>query len=80
MDSPIIRDKPWIIFGDFNEILDMDEHSRMEDHPAVTSGMRDFQSLVNYCSFSDLASHGPFLLGAIREIMTQFGKNWIELW
>lgn len=25
-DSQIIRNKPWIIFGDFNEILDLEEH------------------------------------------------------
>lgn len=58
-DSPIIRSKPWIIFGDFNETLDMDEHSRVEDNPVITSGMRDFQEAANYCSFTDMASHGP---------------------
>ena len=59
MDSPIIRTKPWIIFGDFNEILDLEEHSLIEDHPVVSPGMRDFQEMVNYCSLTDMASHGP---------------------
>ena len=36
----------------------MEEHSRMDDHVMVTSGMRDFQGVVNYCSISDLASTG----------------------
>ena len=58
-DSPIIQSKPWIVFGDFNEILDMEEHSRGGDNPQITLGMQDFQSMVNYCGLSDLASHGP---------------------
>lgn len=58
-DSPIISSKPWIIFGDFNEILDMEEHSNVQDNPSTTAGMRDLQMTVNYCSLSDLTSHGP---------------------
>ena len=57
-DSPIIRNKPWIVFGDFNETLDMVEHSRSHVNPMVSSGMRDFQDTVNYCSITDLAYHG----------------------
>lgn len=37
----------------------MAEHSKVDDNPLVTLGMRDFQALVNYCSISDMASHGP---------------------
>jgi len=58
-DSPIIRSKPWIIFGDFNEILDMEEHSNSRENPVTTTGMRDFQMAVNHCSITDLAYHGP---------------------
>ena len=58
-DSPIINNRPWIIFGDFNEILDMEEHSRVDDHPVISAGMRDFQAVVNHCALSDMASHGP---------------------
>ncbi|KAL1194824.1 putative ribonuclease H protein [Cardamine amara subsp. amara] len=58
-DSPIIRNKPWIMLGDFNETLDMAEHSRVDTSPQITMGMRDFQALVNYCSFSDMAYQGP---------------------
>ncbi|CAA7032184.1 unnamed protein product [Microthlaspi erraticum] len=58
-DSPILRNKPWLIFGDFNEILDGEEHSSFENDPSTTTGMRDFQDLVRDCSLSDMASHGP---------------------
>jgi len=58
-DSPMFQNKPWLIFGDFNVTLDLAEHSRVDTNPLVTGGMRDFQSLVNYCSLSDMASQGP---------------------
>ncbi|CAA7056049.1 unnamed protein product [Microthlaspi erraticum] len=58
-DSPLFRNKPWLIFGVFNEILDVEEHSSFENYPNITTGMRDFQDLVQYCSLSDLVSQGP---------------------
>lgn len=58
-DSPIVRNKPWLIAGDFNETLDMEDHSSHEISPMVTQGMRDFGEIVQYCSLMDLGSHGP---------------------
>lgn len=26
-DSPLFRDNPWLIFGNFNEIIEVEEHS-----------------------------------------------------
>lgn len=57
-DSPIIRNKPWMLLGDFNVILDVEEHSRA-DSSNFSHGMQDFQDLVNYCHLSDLAAQGP---------------------
>ena len=65
-DSPIIRNKPWIIFGDFNEILNMAEHSKGDD-TRVTYGMREFQEMVNYCAFTDLSSHGSLYTWSNRQ-------------
>ncbi|XP_010501806.1 PREDICTED: uncharacterized protein LOC104779111 [Camelina sativa] len=58
-DSPLFRNKAWMIFGDFNEILKGDEHSLSDVNPTVSQGMRDVQAVVQHCSFSDLQSHGP---------------------
>lgn len=58
-ESPIFRKKPWMICGDFNEILAGEEHSNHDHSPTVTRGMRDFQSLVMHCSMQDLAYNGP---------------------
>jgi len=58
-DSPLFRNKPWIIYGDFNEILKGEEHSLYEVNPVIPTGMRDFQDLVRYCSLSDMHGHGP---------------------
>lgn len=60
-DSPMIRNKPWLVFGDFNEILDEEEHSGNEDMSLVSNGMREFQSMANYCSLIDMSYQGPKL-------------------
>lgn len=57
-DSPLFRDKPWLILGDFNEIIDMEEHSGFLDSQTPL-GMRDFQDVVRYNSLEDMASHAP---------------------
>ncbi|KAG7540795.1 Endonuclease/exonuclease/phosphatase superfamily [Arabidopsis thaliana x Arabidopsis arenosa] len=58
-DSPMFQDKPWSIIGDFNEILDGEEHSNYENSPFIPVGMRDFQEIVRHCSLVDMSSHGP---------------------
>lgn len=58
-DSPLFRNKEWIIMRDFNEILEGDEHSSYQDSGLINSGMRDFESVVQYCNFTDLGSQGP---------------------
>lgn len=58
-DLASFRGKPWILFGDFNETLDPEEHSHFDVTPMVTSGMREFQDVVQYCSLSDMRVHGP---------------------
>ncbi|KAG7556378.1 Endonuclease/exonuclease/phosphatase superfamily [Arabidopsis suecica] len=58
-DTPLFQNKPWLIMGDFNEILDGEEHSTYENSPSIPCGMRDFQETVRYCSLVDMSSHGP---------------------
>lgn len=57
-DAPMVRNKPWMICGDFNEILKGDEQSNLFNSPSHP-GMSDFQNLVKYCSILDLGYHGP---------------------
>lgn len=40
-DSPLFRSKPWLVMGDFNETLDVEEHSDFVHSPTVSVGMRD---------------------------------------
>ncbi|KAF8092662.1 hypothetical protein N665_0406s0007 [Sinapis alba] len=58
-DSPIIRQKAWIISGDFHEILDVEEHSMYGMRNTVSQGMRDFQAVTHHCNLLDLYAHGP---------------------
>ncbi|KAF8114102.1 hypothetical protein N665_0042s0024 [Sinapis alba] len=58
-DSAMLRNKQWMVFGDFNEILDGREHSGNDINPYISADMRDFQEAASYCSLLDMCSHGP---------------------
>lgn len=45
--------------GDFNEILEGEEHSNYQDSGVITTGMREFESAVQYCHFTDMGYQGP---------------------
>lgn len=57
-DSPLFQDKAWLICGDFNEILEGDDHSLYDSSPFIPPGMRDFQDLVRHCELTDLSYQG----------------------
>lgn len=57
--SPLFRNKPWMILGDFNETLDIAEHSNYMSSPSITMGIREFQEVIRFCSLEDLTTHGP---------------------
>lgn len=58
-DSPMVRHKPWLVMGDFNETIDMEEHSGYVSSPQISTGMRAFQEVMRYCSFLDMNYQGP---------------------
>lgn len=58
-DSKMFRNKEWIIMGDFNEVLDGEKHSSYQDSGLTTQGMRDFESVIQYCSLMDMGYKGP---------------------
>lgn len=51
--SPQFSGLPWIIMGDFNEIISSTEHSKA-DQFSSRRGMRDFSECLNRCSLADL--------------------------
>lgn len=57
--SPMFRNKPWLLMGDFNEILEGEEISGFADLSRPPRRMRDFQELVLHCSLSDMDYQGP---------------------
>ena len=60
-NSPMFRNKAWMIMGDFNEILEGDEHSGFSNLMSLPNGMRDFQQMVLHCQLSDMGYQGPKL-------------------
>lgn len=48
-----------MLLVDFNETLDIDEHSNSTTSPMVTTDMRDFQEVVRKCSSEDMRTHSP---------------------
>lgn len=48
-----------MICGDFNEILEGEEHSTFPNSQSSQLGMREFQDITRYCSVQDLGYQGP---------------------
>lgn len=55
----MFRGKPWIIMGDFNEVLEGGEHSGYDSDPSISGGMRDFQRVTRHCCLTDNSYQGP---------------------
>lgn len=57
--SNLLRNKPWLICRDFNEILNSDEHSDFGDSSCISTGMRGFQDVVRQASLVNLGFYRP---------------------
>ncbi|XP_024016317.1 uncharacterized protein LOC112089792 [Eutrema salsugineum] len=68
-------DRPWICLGDYNEILEGEEHSQYKNSPNITSGMRDFQNLVLDCHLEEMAYHGPLFTWCNRRDTSLISKK-----
>ncbi|XP_019094392.1 PREDICTED: uncharacterized protein LOC109129866 [Camelina sativa] len=55
--SQLVSNKPWILLGDFNQILHPHEHSRYL-HPNVDHNIRDFKSCLLDAELADLVFRG----------------------
>lgn len=42
-EAPMLKNKRWMLVGDYNEILEGEEHSGFRDSPRVSVGMRIFR-------------------------------------
>lgn len=76
-DAPLFKNKKWMLVGDYNEILEGDEHSGFENSPRIPQGMRDFQDAGRYCKLSDMGFRVRDLRGVINENRGLSAKNWI---
>ena len=58
-DAPIFKDKKWILMGDFNEILEGEEHFNYDVDRRIPQSMRDFQEVAGYCGLTDMGYQAP---------------------
>lgn len=58
-DALMFKGKRWMLMGDYNEILEGEEHSGFENSPRLPGGMRDFQDIVRHCKLLDMSYQGP---------------------
>lgn len=48
-----------MLIGDYNEILEGEEHSGFINLPRIPLGMRDFQDVARHCRLTDMSYQGP---------------------
>lgn len=71
------REGPWVVFGDFNEILVPNE--KMEGRERPEQEMRDFRDVISDCTQRDLGFQGPmFTWFNGREGLNCISESWIR--
>ena len=71
--SPLVSTLPWIIMGDFNEILTPTEHSSMNVHSSHR-GMRDFSECLKRSDIFDLPWSGNAFTWSNRHILKKLDR------
>ncbi|VVB02043.1 unnamed protein product [Arabis nemorensis] len=57
-DSSPTSSRPWILVGDFNQILSQHEHSSIPQTLAPTNGMQEMRSCFEYLDIQDISARG----------------------
>ncbi|XP_019089179.1 PREDICTED: uncharacterized protein LOC109127983 [Camelina sativa] len=52
------RNHPWLILGDFNQILRAQDHYSLHPYPLPLVGMAEFQECIESCDLLELAGSG----------------------
>lgn len=58
--STPLRNSPWVLLGDFNQILQIEEHHSIIPYDAPLRGMADLRSCMEDNNLTDLSSRGTF--------------------
>ncbi|XP_013617174.1 PREDICTED: uncharacterized protein LOC106323632 [Brassica oleracea var. oleracea] len=79
---PQLCSLPWIVMGDFNEIISPSEHSSA-DHSTSTRGMCDFRERLQQCSLSDLQYSGNTFTWSNSSVSKKldrvvYNEEWLE--
>ncbi|XP_013594634.1 uncharacterized protein LOC106435521 [Brassica napus] len=79
-NNPTIASSPWLILGDFNEIIATSEHTN-EANIATTRGMREFRECLLRCDLSDLAYRGNSYTWTNRHVSKKLDRILVnDIW
>lgn len=56
--NSLLRNLPWLLLGDFNQILRAEDHYSLIPHDLPLQGMNEFQSCIENCELLELPSRG----------------------
>lgn len=64
--NPLLRNSPFVLTGDFNQILNAEEHYSIAPYDLPVRGMEEFRSCLESNSLTDLSSRGCFFTWSNR--------------
>lgn len=72
------RSEPWLLRGDFNDIIESSEKKGGPDRPE--GSFTDLRSFMSKCDLYDLKFSGNFFLGGVRDTLILSGVDTIGQW
>lgn len=73
-----INDDPWIILGDFNALLSIDDRL---GQPVRTREIEDIKACMEYCKMLEVKVCGIFLLGTTSRLgVIECSASWTGYW
>lgn len=77
--SNLLRDAPWVLMGDFNQIIFANEHYSIIPSILPVRGMEEFHTCLQDNDLVDIPSRAPSSHGPTIRIIIQLSGSWTGL-